>query len=287
MSNITVGFPTHTETAIASAWTGSWLSGWPVTNVTSLPLGRVARSSDADVASTKFQITLAADQPVGMVSLIGHNASNDATVEIQVYADAAGTMLEWQSGPLEFWPAVYDSLDLEFEDDRWFDGKYLDSEKRGNVPILPVLLGSNYSARLIRVSVIDPGNPDGFFQVGYVDVATAAEFTINFKYGAQYGLRDRTAVLESEGGAKYFNARGDVKIFRGEIDYLPETEALSRAYEMQRQLGAAKPFVVVLYPDKPETFLTQAFLARHAALDPISRAFFGRDTVPLNFEEVR
>jgi hypothetical protein len=293
MTNGTIGFPVWTGLATPAAGSGSWLAGWPIANIKSLPLGRVARSSSAAATDTRFEVTFATETPVQMFTFVNHNASNDGTFRIRAYADLAATDLLYDSGPgpsgagLEFWPAVYQTEDLEWEDDRWWDGKYSDQEKLGNVPILPVLAPQPMGARLIRVEVTDPLNPAGFFQLGYFDLAGAYAPGVNFKKGSEYGLRDRTVVLEAEGGAKYFNRRGDVKFFRGSIDCLPRGEARVRFFEMHRQLGVALPFVWLPFPDQPETYLTQAFLARHAALDPITLAYVDRDTVPLNFEEVR
>jgi hypothetical protein len=291
--NAIIGFPTHTALSTPGAWTGAWAAAWPIGNVNELPLGRVARSVDVAPASTKFEMLLPRELPVQMVTLINHNASNDATVRVRVYGDTGATLLLWDSGPglsgtgSPFWPAVYNTLDLEWEDPRWWDGKYSEDEKIGNIPILPLIAPAPVAGRLIRVEVTDSLNPDGYFQVGYVDVAAVWQPTVNFRYGAQYGLIDRTAALEAEGGALYFNERGDKKVFRGSIDYLPRLEARGKAFEMQRQMKTSRPFVWVPFPNRSETLLTQSFLAFNAGLDPIEMAFFDRDTVPLNFTEVR
>jgi hypothetical protein len=286
MTNAIVGFPTHTERATPGSWTGSWSASYPAANLNSLPLGRVARSTDANSANTRCQMLLPDVQPVGLVTLINHNASNAATVTITAFSDAGGAA-QVASVTTPFWPSIYDTASLLWEDPRWWDGRYSEYEKAGTVPILPVQFPANVGAQLIRVQINDPANPAGFVQVGYCDVATATPLEVNFRYGAQWGFRDRSTVIEAAGGAKFFNPRGDVRIFRGEIDYLPDDQSRAVFYQMQRQLGSSKPFVWLPFPDRQETWITDAFLARQAGLDPLTMSFFTRNTIPLNFEEVR
>lgn len=287
VTNLTFGYPRHTPRVTPGAWTGSWQSAWPISNLKSLPLGRVARSASRALADTKFEILLPDGVAVGIIGLINHNASNDATVTVQAYGDTLGTNLLWTSSALEFWPAVYATDDLEFEDLRWWDGKYADYEKLNAVPKLQILIGQNLPIRLVRFAVNDPNNADGYFQLGFCELATAKTFTINFAYGAQYGLLDRSVVLEAEGGAEYVNRRGDLSFFRGEIDYLPRAEARATILEMQRQFGREQPFLVLPFPDDPTTWLTHGGLMRFAGLDPLSMELFGHDKVPLNLKEVR
>lgn len=287
MKNAIIGFPCHTPRSTPGNWTGSWQAGWPVSNLNSLPLGKVARSASAAPANTRFEILLPELLPVGLITLINHNATNAATVTVTAFSDAAGTNLVATVSNVEFWPSVYDTASLLWEDSRWWDGKYSDYEKFGSVPLLPIQLPEGAAAQLIRVQINDSANPAGYVQLGYCDVATANEQLINFKFGSQWGFRDRATALEAEGGGKIFNQRGDVRIFRGEINYLPDSQSRGLFYQMQRQLGVALPFVWLPFPDRPETWITDAFLARQVALDPLTMAMFARNTIPLNFEEVR
>ena len=287
MTNLTLGYPTHTSRATAGPWTGSWVAGYPAANLTSLPLGRVARSIGLDPAQTRFEILLPEDLPVGMVTLVNHNLSNAATVQVLVYGDSGATLLRHDSGPLEAWPAVYKTATLKWEDRRWWTGKYNDYEKTGNVPVRPMLLPETVSGRLIRVLLSDPANPDGFVQVGYCDVADTYTPSINMKYGSKFGIRSRSVVVEAEGGAKYGTKRGDVKYWQMPIDYLPEDEASDFIIEMQSQLGVVDPLMIIPFPDKPWTLLRQCFLSRQVQLNPVEKAFFGRDSVLIELEEVR
>ena len=286
-TNAVIGFPRWTEEAVFSAGGGSWSSGdYPIANLASLPLQRVARSNSAAAAATQFVATLPGPLPVRLMGFVNHNATIDALFRVRVYRDAGMTDLAFDSGGVEFYPPVYATADLAWEDPRWWSGKYSARELRGYRGMRPIWLPQTVSAQAIQAEVIDPGNPAGFFECGLFEIAQAWQLGVNFKYGSSFGYRNRSAVLEAEGGAKYISDRENPRTFVGSIDYLGDDEAKAMAFEFQRQIRTAKPFLWLPNPTATRHLLRESWLARQVEMPPIELAYYGRDTIGLNFEEV-
>lgn len=283
-----IGFPRWTEKGVYAANGGTYNATYPVTNLNSLPLSRVARSSSAAAADTKFKITLDKPRPIRLLAFVRHNASLDATFRIRLYSDAALTTLLYDSGTGEqFWPPVYPNGTLEWEDDGFWSGQYSTDQITGYRVTRSIWLDQFYLAQAILVDVVDTTNPAGFFECGLFEVAQGWQVGVNFAIGAQYGFRARTQTIEALGGVKFFDRRDKPRQFNGSIDYLSRDEALARAFEHQRQHDLDIPFLWLPHPDDIIHPLRRSYLARNMDLGLLSYAqALDVDSVPLRFEEV-
>ena len=68
---------------------GSWLSSLPITNMQDRQLQKVARTSNATLAATQFDIDLGQARPIGVLSLVNHNISVTGRVKISGAGSAA------------------------------------------------------------------------------------------------------------------------------------------------------------------------------------------------------
>src|SRR5258708_5693879 len=119
-----MGWPSVTANFTLSG--GSWNASYPRTNLQSLPLSRVARSTDLNTANTAIIATSSVTRRVGLIALARHNFSLTATIRVRLYADAGMLTLIYDSGVVDVWPEVYPYGQLEWEDDNFWTGKYLD-----------------------------------------------------------------------------------------------------------------------------------------------------------------
>jgi hypothetical protein len=287
MQNAVIGFPRWTDRAVFSAGGGAFQAGYPVGNLAELPLSRAARTATAAPADARFQAILDKPRAMRLLALVNHNGSLDGQFRIRLYADQ--TLAEpavFDSGWLAFWPPVYPSQTLEWEDDQWWSGQYSTEEIAGYRATRPIWLDRLYLAQGLRVEIRDPGNPDGFFQCGLFEIAQGWRVGVNFQIGAEHGFRARSQALEALGGVRYFDRREKPRVFSGSIDYLPRDEALARAFEHQRQSDLDRPFLWLPDPDATIHLLRQCWLARNAELGLMRYASFDRDSATLKFEEV-
>ena len=99
-----IGFPRWTELLTLAG--GSWAADYPLANLKTLPLSRVARSADATVASTQLTATLSPARPVRLVGLCRHNLSLAARYRLRLYQDAVLSTVLYDSGWGDVWPRV-------------------------------------------------------------------------------------------------------------------------------------------------------------------------------------
>lgn len=286
------GFPK--VTGYFTAGGGSWLSDYPLANLAfPVPLSQVARSTNLDAGSTVITLTSEITRRVGLIHLAGHNFSLDAQIRTRLYTDAA--MLTdplVDTGYVDVWPEVYPWDDdnggssLEWEDDNFWTGKYLDSEVAGTTWSWTWLGDVDQMAAGIRLDISDPNNPAGYVEMGYLEIAARGEVTRSFSWGSEYGFRRRSQQTEAIGGAIYIDRRDAPRVFRGTFKAAPRIEALTRHFEMLRQLDADGVVVWIPHPDEPQHWPRTTMLAR--LVDPGLQSYVARgyDDVPISLEEV-
>jgi hypothetical protein len=283
-TNAIFGFPRHTPDVTWSG--GSWETDYPRTNLGTLPLARVARSTDATTASTQVVGTFSRDRPLSLIGIVRHNLSAAATYRLRVYGDAGLSTLVYDSTATDVWPAVYPSETLEWEDDRWWDGKYTDEEIEGYTWTRPIWLGQVYLARAFLLEIFDTANPDGYVEIGLLEVSEGRPVSVNLGYGYQEGWRFRSTGVEAIGGARYFDRRDKPRTVRGEINYLGRNEAMARFFEMQRQQDLDVPLLYFPFPDETVHWLRTAFLATLDDPGPIAYTAKSRNSVPIALREM-
>lgn len=292
MTRSIIGWPVYTDLATVDSWGGSWLTGYPATNLNRLPVRQVARSTNVSTSTTRFRVTLPETLPVRLLTFVYHNSSNLGRFRIRVYSDLAATNLRWDSGPgslgngLEFWTRIDRTKDLPWLSKRWWSGKPGALEKSIKRPIRAVLMDRSYPARVITVEVDDQTNTAGFFQLGYFDVSDALELPVNPDYGAEFGVIDRTRRVEADGGGQSAEELPNGNFFTGAVPFMPEVTARAMIGRFQAERRTSRPFVWLPIPDDPKTWLDTAFLAFNDRLDARKAAALGHESVSLSFKEV-
>jgi hypothetical protein len=284
MERMVIGFPRWTQDA---AWSGgSWVSAYPAANLGTLPLSRVARSTNLATTSTQFTATLSAPRMLRCFALVRHNITLDGLVRIRTWSDAAATVLTYDSGWIDVWPSTYLPGDLEWEDDNWWVGKYTAVDLQGSNPTRPFWLDGLKEARVIRVEIDDAANPAGYVQIGLFEIAQGWQVSINPVPGYSEGFRFRTEVSDALGGVRHFDRRDKPRVAVGEIADLPRNEALGRGYEFLRQYDIDIPFLWFPFPDEAQHWLRTAFLARNVDPGRIVSALLYRARFTFSVEEV-
>lgn len=188
MGIIQIGWVNYGDTATLSA--GSWASTLPLTNMQRRPLSRVARSSDATEASTKFRVNLGSSTPiVRKVGLWGHNITQTGNIRITA-GTTAGASDVHDSGWLSVWPALAPE-DLEWEDPNWWFGTLSDSDVEGYPIRFLYDCGDNIQAQYWTVEISDTSNTDGYVEIGRLWMGPFWSPGINYSTGASLGWRWR------------------------------------------------------------------------------------------------
>lgn len=243
---------------------GSWLSGLPLTNLRNLDLAKVARSTDATSANTKFQIDWTTARSARVLVIVGSNLSSAATIR-------------WKRGTSAGASDVYDSTDLA----AWAITPLVYNGKRHNIIIVAP---STTSARYETVEIIDTSNPDGYVELGYAWFGDLFVPTINASYGLKDQLIDHGSIQRSESGAVWATTRRKFRSTSFVLDWLTQSEA-DTLHELQRVAGTTDP--VIYIPDLTDRALQQRYggMGLLGELSAIDYPFINNRSLPLRWVE--
>lgn len=285
MANILLAFQNRTDAGTLSS--GSWLSTLPLVNLQNRLVQKVARSTNAANASTKFDINLGGPKQVGVASLVVHNMSVSAKVRI-TGADNAGFVTPvYQSAWIDVWPTgmIPQSL-LEWEEDNFWLGTLSANARAGYQSPFIHLLPTAQTLQYWRVEVDDTANADGYVQIGRLFVSPTWTPTINYSLGAELVYRDPTPIDTSLSGAEFFDVRGKPREFSFSLEGLTDTEAYDNVLQLQRLVGISGEILQI--PDSADTtrLPARAYVGRLVDLQPIGQIQNGRFKVQITVREL-
>lgn len=266
MERVVIGFPRWTGDATFTG--GTWATDYPRTNLSLLPLSRVARTTNLSTSNTQFTATFSAQRLVRVLALARHNITLAGLIRIRIWSDAGATVLTYDSGWIDVWPAAFVG------------------DLAGSTATRPFWLDAEKLARVVRIEIDDATNPDGFIQIGLCEIAQGWQFSVNPAVGAEEGFRFRSLAVESLGGVRFFDRRDKPRVARGDIEEMPRDEAMQRGYEFLRHFDIDTPFLWFPYPDEPAHWHRTAFIARNVDPGRIAWAAASRSRFPYSVEEV-
>lgn len=267
MANCMLGFPNRIDAATLSG--GVWAATLPRANLQNRILGKVARTADATLASTKFDMDLGAAKNIRVVSIHNHNCSLAALWRVRGASDAAFATVLHDSGWVDVWPVVYSPASIDWEDDNWWSCKYTDEQRAGYTSMASQCLTANTLARYWRIEVDDTTNAAGYVQIGRVFIGPAWQPTYNMVYGAPLGWETKTAVQEALGGAEYFQRRTPYRVQQIKLDLMSIDEGLGNAFEIQRRAGIDAEVLWVFDPADTVHALRRRYLGRLRQLSAV------------------
>lgn len=252
-----VSFPGFGADAAFAMLTGAASSDYPVANLADLKrIRRVFQASAPGAIAVSF--VLAANQPVGFVGLVHHNASNGATYRVRLYSDAAMTTLVDDSGTLTF------SLDPASQ----------------FVAVTPYLPPAGLSVRAGRVdlSALTPA-----WQIGGLEIAGFWAFPglSARERGLQTGDQLQTPIEGVTHATRQFSPR-IITSGRSLIDLTTDGLTL---LDFQVAKGRSEPFVWLRAYEDAASWPREAVLVRNLALNPLTKAQPTAGQFPLNFVE--
>jgi hypothetical protein len=278
MTNALFGFPRVTQAYTLSG--GGWTANYPLLNLSSLPLSKVARSTSAALVNTQFSMNATVPQTAGMIGLVRHNLSSAAQVKITCWTTSGRTVVSYAGVFENAWPAGYTGFSTsEMANSVWTYYKRFSAAGSTGVTVGSVL-----------VEISDTANPAGFVQAGFIELAQVYEARWNFEWGLAYGFDWRSQVTEAIGGAEYVDRRPKPRVVRGTFPNVLRADSMTKFYEMQRQLDFAVPVLFVPMPDETTHSPRTIMLARQTDPGPIvmkSASHFGiLDSVPFALREI-
>jgi hypothetical protein len=203
---------------------GSWVAGLPLTNLKDYQTKKVARSTNATAANTKFLCDLGRVAPIQLLAFVRDNLSDAATVRVRVGPNTDGS-----SALIDTTLTAGDFGSFEAEAGRII--YYL-----GDDPVY---------ARYLLVEITDTANVDGYVQLGRFYAGPVLQPDLNMQYGARSSINDTTRLVRSANRTQYADVQPKLRRLEGEFQLLTQDEGLGAVYDMQNLVGVTEPFIVL------------------------------------------
>lgn len=285
VNKVTICYPNVTDKATLSG--GSYTTLLPLNNAKDRILAKKARTTNLLAASTQFNMVLPGFQAVGCFAIANHNFSVNATFRIRLYAENNFTNLVYDSGFLEVWPAVYDTvLDLEWEYDNYWTG----DPSQEDIEAYTTLLTHFFDPKVVksaRVELLDTSNPAGYLEFGRVFLANTFQPRINMSLNPSFGFTNQTEIEQALDTTEYFDVKRQKRSFSFTLDGLDEAEAIQKVNSMQRILGVNGE-VLVAYNLKTDdiSYIARTFLGRNREVSPLTQPFNDRYSATIDILEI-
>lgn len=281
MANVILGYPNVAGYSILSG--GSWQTD--LNNVKDRRTRIVARSTDLSLSSTQFDIDKGDNKSIQIIALKRINFSSTSKIRISSYTDAGYTLINYDSGFVDIYGSVYDSLDLEWEDDNYWLGTIPADQLELFTSIWFIVLPQLNNDQYWRIEIDDSGNENGYVEIGYLFMSNSWQPKCNFNYGGTLENENRTDRRESLSGVSYYDVRDQRRAFSFTLDNMEYTEGYQRAFDIDRELGISKDvFVSINYEDDLNKF-RNTLIGKLTDTNPISYSRYARMTKNFSIRE--
>ena len=262
-----IGFPNRIDDAAVSG--GTWVSTLPLANIKSRILGKVARTTAATTAATKFDADLTTAQTIRIVAAVNHNLTITATARVRGSTVSDFSTNVYDSGWINAWSYAYTA-----------------EQREGFTATFAHILSADTSARYWRVEFNDTANPAGYVQVGRVFIGPSWSPAINISFGAELGWNTTTDVQQSASGVEYFYHRAPYRVQNVKMDFLTIDEGMANAFEIQRLAGIDAEVFWIYDPDDTTHALRRRFLGRLQTLSPVIHPYFEFTSTAFSIKEI-
>ncbi len=266
MTTCALAYPNRVDEAVLSG--GSWEASLPLPNLQTRQYTRVARSTDADAASTQFEFALPYPRSIRVAALDYHNCSISAKWRVRLYTDAGHTELVHDTGLQNVFPILYTEETADWDLGEFFDLTISEAEREGFRLVAMHLYDTAVWGRYGIVEIVDEANEDGYVEAGRFFIGGAFLPEVNMSEGAGINYEDRDIVDEVDSGAEYFNPRPAPRVVRFALNSLSETEAML-ILDMHRTLGTSGELLFIWDIDDTLHLLRRTFIGRMRKMNPL------------------
>lgn len=307
MSNAILGFPCVSDTNLnptegasgyitpAFAAYGSWQAAFPLTNLQSPYLYKVARSTTASLANAKFRLDLGVTRFVNLFAFIRHNlqlptaASTGGKYRIQAGIDNTYAAFLYDTGWLPAWPAqAYAPGSVPWGSPSSWTGRPTQAD------VAPYASKAFYhyasaiaqGVRYIQIEFDDTTNPYTYIELGRLFIGQAWQPQVNLAYGNELGWVDSSPSEESHGGVEFFDVRPVRRTAAFSFEDLSVDQALEIVFDMQSKLGRTGQLFWAFDPADTYHVYRRCFLATLESLDRLRYPYFNANTAAVQLKEV-
>jgi hypothetical protein len=267
VANALIAFGNAVDKGLLSG--GSWLSSLPLSNLYNRVIHKLARSTDASLASTQLLVDLQKALPLRTLAIVNHNLSLSGKYRIRASNDGNFITSLIDSGWRDAWPSLYASLSLDWQADNWWSGRYTEADRAGYIWTTIFSATVTTAARYWLFEFDDQANVAGYIQLGRIFIGEAWQPKVNIALGATLGWNDETQITSSLSGTEYFDKRRPYRVSTFETNFMDQDDALGKALDIKRRLGLSGEAVFQFDPDDTTQSLRRQFYGRLRELTPI------------------
>lgn len=245
MSRMLLGYGNLCDSGVLSG--GACYASLPLENLQDRRPAKVARFISGNDTWVQIDLYQAQAQAIGVVALVNHNFSANATVQIRGALDPGMTRIVYDSGAVAAWPVAR-----------------LDGYPATYIQQVPDVVAPYW-----RADIVDTGNPDGAVQIGRLFIGTGWMPVHGPLIGASLVVEDASLIETSLAGSDYFYVSPRPRVHQIQLQGLNTAEAYGRLLDLQAQHGISGE--VLINPDVADTLNRQrrAFVGRIKSLAPV------------------
>lgn len=280
-----------------------WTAAAPAANAQILPLSIKARSSgpgtDADPVVLEGEFD--GRYPVTYCALFRTNLRQSDRVRLRLYADAARTVLLYDSrDPVSgidrrVVPNLYSWRQLRWGDPNLFRGDLKPADFAlypTNIHIaVPLVRAAAYRWDLIGPGTKpDPANPAKAIDAGYIDVGHAwasdsVPFGLNYAYGGADIWNPADDVKRTAGGGVYVEPGTGFRSAEIPLDLIRKADA-DRLFDLSVRVGFAQPVVWLPNVDDPSALFRYGFIGQLRGAFKKTWKYYRHDAATITAEEI-
>lgn len=268
---VTIAWPNWVDSSTLSA-NVAFSSNLPLVNAKNRVLGRKARTSILSSPTPTVTVQCGRARVVGCIAIAAHNFGVEAQWRVKLYADAAKTTLYYDSGYLLVWPTVFGDDDLEWEDDRFWEGTVGTGENGEYTPLAVHFADDNYIPECAEIEIVDPANEAGYVEIGRIFMGQVWQPIYNLSFDSGHGLQDTTPITEALDQTEYFDVQRQRRTFTGTLNFLNEAED-AYVTRMRRTLGISGEMIFTKDLTQDFYFFERTFLCRFRESSVITHPF--------------
>lgn len=261
---------------------------YPLSNLSNLEFAKVARvNAPAQSPSVDAVITGVSTDgspiTVQAFTLAAHTAGYDATGRLELFSDNAFTSAVYSGAPERLIPQIYTYEGRSWYQPMFWTGQPSPAELAGQVRHKTFLLDAAYAIKSWRLTLSSPEN----FDIGALFTDEIWQPSSGIEVGTNFGYRHYTETDVLPGGLRRHDAYAPAFTVSGQIPYLPNDEAQGRGLSMLRRFSTHTPFLFIMHPTRPRTWLDMTKIVNFVEPGLMAAATYNRDTFPINLEEYK
>lgn len=255
----------HNDLGLSASYSGGvWQDSLtPATQLSNRLI--LARARTMGVSNLELDITLAEgdDLAYDTFSLVNYNLTSSATARVRVYADAARTILLFDSGTRAV--SAVSALAV--------------------TPVFSILSSFTLGSPYIRLNITDPTNPDGYFEFGRICIQSSWYPEFNVAYGVSWGWEDLSEIFESTTGIEFYDKRVKRRTVTLPYEILSDQE-FAKIDEVIGREGLTGEVLFCFDDSSLGSDYSRTFLARMNKIKDIRMVEFNLNTLSLSLQEV-